>query len=157
MPRKRSKPIAEHMEQQTETTTVDAPPESEPLDAAPATGQATQEAVERSERPSPKLRGVAVEIIGNKRVRLIDNGNAGGVGIKIEGLAEGEKVSDEVKGILRENDGVRLIYRNDMDKSWMTRVDPMNPSGTRRAVEKKFAAVVEQMRKEAEHEAPPLP
>jgi hypothetical protein len=155
MPRKKRAATPENAETPLEVTPAATPPDATTEEPTAEPIHVTDKPTD-DDRPKPKLRGVAVEIIGDKRVRLIDNGNRGGVGIKIEGIPEGEKPSEAVMAILRSAEDVKLQFRNDMDKSWMVRVNPMDPSGTRRAVEKKFAAVVEAMRQEAGPEAPPL-
>ena len=85
-----------------------------------------------------------------KKVELIEDGNAGGVGIKLTYDDPAERPSDAVKQILKEGDEQRpgFAYRGDL-KQWRKRVgsdaDPKRAVAIRMDAERRFEAVGEQM------------
>jgi hypothetical protein len=85
-----------------------------------------------------------------KKVELIDDGNAGGVGIKLTYDDPTERPSDAVKQILKKGDEQRpgFAYRGDLQQ-WRKRIgsnaDPRTAVAIRMDAERRFEAVGEQM------------
>jgi hypothetical protein len=85
-----------------------------------------------------------------KKVELIDDGNPGGVGIKLTYDDPAERPSDAVKQILKEGDEKRpgFMYRGDL-KQWRKRIgaeaDPRTAVAIRLDAERRFEAIGEQM------------
>lgn len=97
-------------------------PPKEAAQAAPGTGSGREEPA----APQPavdKVHGVYGRYFKDRRVELIDDGNAGGIGIKLSYDDPKERPSAEIKQILKEGDEKRpgFTYRGDL-RQWRKRV-----------------------------------
>jgi hypothetical protein len=127
---------------------LDFPPrEAEQADSGTGTGR------EESDAPQPavnKVHGVYGRFFKDRRVELIDDGNAGGIGIKLSYDDPAERPSDEIKQILKEGDDKRpgFTYRGDL-KQWRKRVgkdaDPRTAVAIRLDAERRVDAIGDRM------------
>src|SRR5438128_677924 len=97
-----------------------------------------------------KPRPVVGRYFKDRRVELIDDGNASGIGIKLSYDDPAERPSDAVKQILKGGDEKRpgFMYRGDL-KQWRKRVgsdtDPRTAVAIRLDAERRVEAVGDQM------------
>jgi hypothetical protein len=133
---------------------VTTPPANDnPPDPAPST---------RAQKAVAKLRSVLGRYLPRKRVELIDDLNAGGLGIKLSFDDPAERPSEEVKQLLKDGDDQRpgFGYRGDL-KQWRKRIgtdaDPRAAVAIRLDAERRVEAVADRMgheeRVKAEREA----
>jgi hypothetical protein len=152
-------------EQQPEESRADRhEPESVPPSAAagplndnadtapPPAGAAQPDPVEpaRTERAAEKLRSVMARYFPRRKVELIDDGNAAGVGIKLTYDDPAERPSEEVKQILKAPEGnyPGLSFTSAV-KQWRKRIgsdaEPKRAVAIRMDAERRFEAVGDQM------------
>jgi hypothetical protein len=104
----------------------------------------------RGRRAGEKLRSALARYFPGKKIELIDDGNAGGLGIKFTYDDPAERPSDEVKQILKDGDEQRpgFSYQGSL-KQWRKRIGadagPQTAVAIRLDAERRFAAVAEQM------------
>lgn len=104
--------------------------------------------VHRHAHGGPKLQTRRIDVVGNATVRLIDDGNSLGIGIKLDYANPEERPSEAVKAILKEGrDNERGLGWNSVKKQWRKPVGP-DPVHARLDVESRHADVVRQMREE---------
>lgn len=161
--RKRKDQVATHPTGDTSEPQTPSPADlAGPQDAGAASGEvvkrvgtAEPKAVEpsRAGPPAPavrKPRGVLGRYFRDRRVQLIDDGNAGGVGIKLTYDDPAERPSEAVKQILKEGDEKRpgFTYRGDL-KEWRKRIgadaDPRTAVAIRLDAERRVEAIAELM------------
>lgn len=116
-----------------------------PGDSGPA------QAEQAAPRPEvKKVHGVYGRYFKGRRVELIDDGNAGGIGIKLSYDDPKERPSDEVKQILKEGDETRpgFTYRGEL-KQWRKRIgsdaDPKTAVAIRLDAERRVDAIGDRM------------
>jgi hypothetical protein len=136
---------------------VDFPPRDEAqAPAADASGQAeagTEEPRQKwHERFGGKVRSVMGRYFKDRRAELVDDGNAGGVGIKLSYDDGAERPSEEVKQILKAEEGKRTGFRFDgQKKQWRKRfpdgrdADPTVAVAIRLDAENRFRQIDDQM------------
>jgi hypothetical protein len=104
----------------------------------------------RLRRAADKLRSVIGRYFRDRRVELIDDFNAGGVGIKLTYDDPAERPSEEVKQILKAPEGnyPGLTFMGAI-KQWRKRIggdaEPRRATAIRLDAERRFGAVCEQM------------
>lgn len=119
--------------------------QDKPGDGGPA--QAEQAAPQPTVK---KVHGVYGRYLKDRRVVLIDDGNAGGIGIQLSYDDPKERPSEEVKQILKEGDDQRpgFTYRGDL-KQWRKRIghdaDPRTAVAIRLDAERRVDAIGERM------------
>jgi hypothetical protein len=134
-----------------------AGPWDDPGDASTAEGQPPSDGGIQGEprdrqqqRTEKKPHGVIGRYFKDRRVELIDDGNAAGLGIKLSYDDPKERPSEEIKQILKEGDEKRpgFSYRGDL-KQWRKRVgsdaDPRTAVAIRMDAERRVDAIGDQM------------
>jgi hypothetical protein len=130
----------------TASDNVSSPPVEKPEEASPAQATANQNA---STEGTQEDRSIDLSVIKDAKVKLIDNGNRGGLGIKLEFKDDKERPSEAVKQILKgdQEGGPGLRWHREMAQ-WRQRVDLNDPISSRENVQRRFAEVVKQMKQE---------
>jgi hypothetical protein len=105
-----------------------------------------------------KLHSVLTRKFDDRRVELIDDGNAGGLGIKLTYDDPNERPSEAVKQILKEGDDQRPGYSYHRElKQWRKRIgrdaDPRTAVAIRLDAERRVDAIGEQMSHEEQLKA----
>jgi hypothetical protein len=119
----------------------------QPADEQKEEAPGRQQSPQRAEK---KPRSVLGRYFKDRRVQLIDDGNAGGVGIKLSYDDPAERPSDKVKEILKEGDEKRpgFTYQG-ARKLWHKRIgadaDPRTAVAIRLDAERRVEAIGEQM------------
>lgn len=121
-------------------------PASPSNDNPPETGKKS-----RTRRAVEKLRSVMGRYFKGKKVEMIDDGNAGGVGIKLTYDDPAERPSEDVKQIIKapaEGNYPGLSFTASI-KQWRKKIgadaDPKRATAIRLDAERRFEAVSEQM------------
>lgn len=135
------------------TDAVDFPPREDKAAAASQPEPSAEQPKQKwHERFGGKVRSVTGRYFKDRRAELVDDGNAGGIGIKLSYDSPTERPSDEVKQILKEEEGKRTGFRFDGQKmQWRKRfpdgrdVDPTVAVAIRLDAENRFHRIDEQM------------
>lgn len=105
---------------------------------------------QRPPRAAPKPRSVLSRALPGRKVEMIDDGNAAGLGIQLSFDDPAERPSETVKQILKEGDDQRpgFGYRGDL-KQWRKRIgadaDPRTAVAIRLDAERRVEAIGDQM------------
>ncbi len=156
--RKRKEPLPEETKGDAyEPPAVDAaatefniPPGATDQDKPGDSGPARATAPDAPQPTVKKVHGVYGRYFKDRRVVLIDDGNAGGIGIQLAYDDPKERPSDEVKQILKEGDDKRpgFAYRGDL-KQWRKRIghdaDPRTAVAIRLDAERRVDAIGDRM------------
>ena len=126
-------------------------PPGEAEQVKPGDGDAAPVAEQSAPHPTvKKIRDVIGRHFKDRHVELIDDGNSGGIGIKLSYDDPAERPSEEIKQILKEGDDKRpgFTYNRDL-RQWRKRIgrdaDPRTAVAIRLDAERRVDAIGEVM------------